>query len=51
MIISGMEETFIKRYIVERTNKAELRLEEQNEKAESCRKNLWNEIQLKGLVS
>ena len=51
MIISGMEETFIKRYVVERTNKAELRLEEQNEKAESCRKNLWNEIQLKGLVS
>ena len=30
------------------TNKAELRLEEQSEKAESCRENLWNEIQLKG---
>ena len=38
-----MRETFIKRYIVERTNKADIRLEEQSEKAES----LWNEIQLK----
>ena len=47
MIISGMEETFIKRYVVERTNKAELRSEEQSEKADSCRENLWNEIQLK----
>ena len=28
-IISGLTETFIKRYIVERTNKAELRPEEQ----------------------
>ena len=35
-------------YITERTNKAEIRLEEQSEKAESCRENLWNEIQLKG---
>ena len=26
-----------------------MRLEEQSEKAESCRENLWNEIQLKGL--
>ena len=40
-IISGLKETFIKRYIVERTNKAEIRLEEQSEKAESY-------IQLKG---
>ena len=31
-------------YIVERTNKAEIRPEEQGEKAESCRENLWNEI-------
>ena len=46
-IISGLKETFIKRYVVERTNKAEIRREEQNEKAESCRENLWNEIQLK----
>ena len=36
-IISGLKETFIKRYIAERTNKAEIRLEEQSEKAESCR--------------
>ena len=34
----------MKRYVVERTNKAEIRPEEQNEKAESCRENLWNEI-------
>ena len=34
--------------IVERTNKAEIRPEEQSEKAESCQENLCNEIQLKG---
>ena len=34
--------------IVERTNKAEIRPEEQSEKTESCLENLWNEIQLKG---
>ena len=34
--------------MVERTNRAEIRLEEQSEKAESCREDLWNEIQLKG---
>ena len=33
-IISGLRETFVKRYIVERTNKAELRPEEQSEKSE-----------------
>ena len=43
-IISGLKETFIKRYIVERTDKAEISPEEQSEKAESCRENLWNEI-------
>ena len=47
-IISGLKETFIKRYIVKKTNKAETRSEEKSEKAESCRENLWNEIQLKG---
>ena len=47
-ILLGLKETFIKRYMVERTNKAEIRPEEQSEKAESCRENLWNEIQLKG---
>ena len=36
------------RYIVERTNKAEIRPEEQTVKTESCRDSLWNEIQLKG---
>ena len=36
------------RYVVEKTNKAEIRSEEQSEIAESCRENLWNEIQLKG---
>ena len=34
---SGLKETFIKRYVVERTNKAEIRPEEQSEKAEGCR--------------
>ena len=43
-----MKETFIKRDIVERTNKVKIRPEEQNEKTESCWKNLCNEIQLKG---
>ena len=47
-IISGLREIFIKRYIVERTNKEEIRPEQQSEKAESCRENLWNETQLKG---
>ena len=43
-----MRETFTKRYIVEKTSKAEIRPEEQSDKAESCRENVWNEIQLKG---
>ena len=34
--------------LVERNNKAEIRPEEQSQKAESYRENLWNEIQLKG---
>ena len=34
-----MKETFIKRYIVERANKAEIRPEEQTEKAKNCLKN------------
>ena len=48
VIISGLKETFMKRYILERTNKAEIRPEEQSEKRECCRENLRNEIQLKG---
>ena len=36
------------RYIAERTNKAEIRPEEQSVKTESCRENSWNEIKLKG---
>ena len=47
-IISGLRETFTKRYAVERSDKAERRPEEQSKKAESCRENVWNEIQLKG---
>ena len=43
-----LRETFVKGYIVERTSKAELRQEEQNEKAGSSQENLWNEIRLKG---
>ena len=42
-----LKETFKKRYIVEKTSKAEIRPEEQSEKAKSCLENLWNEIQLK----
>ena len=38
----------MKRYTVERTNRAEIKPGEQGEKAESCREILWNEIQLKG---
>ena len=33
-ITSGLKETFIKRYIVERTNKAEMRPEEQEQESE-----------------
>ena len=47
-IISRLKETFRKRYIVERIDKAEIRPEEQSEKAKSCRENLWMKIQLKG---
>ena len=47
-IISGLKEIFIKRYIVEKTSKAELRPEDLSEKVESCRENSWNVIQLKG---
>ena len=37
-----------KRYVVETTNKTEIRPEEQSEKTGSCSENLWNEMQLKG---
>ena len=47
MILSGLKETFIKRYTVERASGAETIPEGQSEKAESCRENLWNEMQLK----
>ena len=46
--MSGLKETFIKRNIAERTNKTEVGSEEQSEKTESCRENLWKEIELKG---
>ena len=46
--ISGLRENVIKRYIVEKTSKAEIRPEEQSEEAGSRRENLWNETQLKG---
>ena len=45
-IISEQKEIFIKRHIVERINKAEVRPEEQSEKTESCRKNFWNVLVL-----
>ena len=50
MIISGLEETFIKRFVVERTNKAEIRQEEQNEKAVSCWENLRNSTPVRFLM-
>ena len=40
-------EAFIKKSIVERANKTEIRPKEQSEKAGSCREILWNEMQLK----
>ena len=43
-IISGLSVTFVKIYTVERTDKAEMRPEEQSEEVESCWENLWNEI-------
>ena len=45
---TGLKEIFIKRYIVESINKAEIRLGEKSGKAESCQQDLRNEIQLKG---
>ena len=48
MVTSGLRETFIKRYKVEKINKAELKPEEQGEKAKSCRENLCNETEFKG---
>ena len=39
-----MREAFIKRHVVERTNTAEVRPDEQSEKAESWREKLWNKI-------
>ena len=48
-IISELRETLVKRYLVEKTKKTEIRPEEQSEKAQSRRENiLWNEIQWKG---
>ena len=44
----GLRDTFIKRYLVERANTAEMIPAEENEEAESCHENLWNKIQLKG---
>ena len=46
--MSGPKEIFIKTNVVERTNKAEIRLEEQSEETERCRENFWNEIQMNG---
>ena len=44
----GLRESFINRHLMERTNKAGMKTEEQSEKAESLREKFWNEIQLKG---
>ena len=47
-IISGLTEALIKRSMVEKTNKAEIRREGQNEKKGELSGELWNKIQLKG---
>ena len=47
-IKSGLRETFIKRYIVERTSKAGKDRKDRVRKRKSCWENLLNEIQLKG---
>ena len=48
-IISGLKETFIKRHIVEKDQEGRNKTgKKQSEKAESCRGNSWNEIQLRG---
>ena len=47
-VIPGLKETFIKRHVVDRTNKKQIRSGKRSEKTESCQENLWNEIQLKG---
>ena len=49
MIMSGLTETFIKKYIVERAIKAQIGPEAQSEKVEKCQENIRNKIQLKGL--
>ena len=51
-IISELRETYIKRYYSwkDQARTAELRPEEQSEKAEKCRVNLWNEIQFEGAI-
>ena len=49
MIVSRLKDTFIKRNVLEKTNKAEIRPEEQSEKAGSCWENLPSEIQLRGI--
>ena len=40
----------MKKYIVEKSNKAKITPDEQSEKTESCRENLCNEIQLKRAI-
>ena len=47
--MSGLKVTFKKRFVAEKTSKAEIRPEEQSEKADFSRENLWNETQLKAL--
>ena len=47
-VLPGLRETFIKKYVAAMTSEAEIRPEGQSEKAESCRENLGNELQLKG---
>ena len=49
-IISGLKETFRRRYIAQRTTKAEIRPEELSEKTESCRENSCDEITVERVI-
>ena len=45
-IISGLKETFVKRYVVERINKTEIRPEEQSENGELSGEFMkWNTVE------
>ena len=40
----------MKRHVVQVASKAEIRREEQSDKTESCRENLWNEMRVERAI-